>query len=230
MDVNPMFVNVEDTDLLELENLDSGRFEFLPLIYDAAEAMISADRMVRWSGVERLIELQAGRVSPLVGYLLATRLEEPDLELRAMVVKALARILDKDDQGHLPKTAVYQSVVGFMSRIRTRTVFSILQAVDFDPSIEPMAVKLLSNCSFAGTHLADIMANRNAPMAIRKQAVHFIGRIGYLDALASLERQATRMESRRIGNNGFSSDNSDGDDEADLLAVMKETLDMLRMP
>jgi hypothetical protein len=230
MDVNPMFVKIEDTDLLELQDLDSGRFEFLPLIYDAAEALVSADRRVRLSGMERLIELQAGRVSPLVGYLLATCLEEPDLELRARAVKALAGILDKDEHGHLPKTAVYQSVVGFLSRMRTRTVFSILQAVDFDPSIEAMALELLSNCSFAGTHLADIMANRNAPMGIRKQAVHFIGRIGYLDALSSLERQATRMESRRIGNNGFSSDNSDGDDEADLLAVIKETLDILRLP
>jgi hypothetical protein len=230
MDVNPLFVNIENTDLLELHNLDSSRFEFLPLIFDAAEAMISNDRAVRWSGMERLIEMQAGRVSPLVGYLLATRLEEPDLELRVQIIKALAGILDKDDQGQLPKTTVYQSVVGFMAGIRTRTVFAILKAVDFDASIEPMAAKLLSNCSFAGTHLADIMANRNTPMAIRKQAIHFIGRIGYLDALASMERQATRIESRRNGNNGYLGDNSDGDDEAELLASIKDALEKLRLP
>jgi len=230
MDVNPLLINIKNTDLLELHNLDSSRFEFLPLIYDAAEAVISSDRAIRWSGVERLTEMQAGRLSPLVGYLLATRLDEPDLELRVQIIKALAVLLEKDDQGQLPKSAVYQSVVGFMAGIRTRTVFSLLQAVDFDPSIEPMAAKLLGNCSFAGTHLAEIMANRNAPVAIRIQAVHFIGRIGYLDALASLERQVTRMESRRNGNNGMLGDNLDGDDEADLLASMKEALETLRLP
>jgi len=229
MDVNPLFVNIENTDLLELENIDSSRFEFLPLIYDAAEAMVSNDRAIRWSGVQRMIEIQAGRVSPLVGYLFTTRLEEPDLELRVQIIKALVGMLEKDDQGQLPKTAVYQSVAGSLAGIRTRTVFSILQAVDFDPSVEPMAVKLLSYCSFAGTHLADIMANRNAPARIRKQAVHFIGRIGYLDALASLERLENRIETRRNGN-GLVNDNLDEDEVADLLTSIKQALETLRSP
>jgi hypothetical protein len=230
MDVNPLIVNIENSNLLEYGNLESSRFEFFPLIYEAAEAMIASEQAVRRSGLERLIELQVGRVSPLVGYLLATRLMEPDLELRVQIVKALAGILEVDDQGQLPATAVYTSVVHYLAGMRTRTIFALLQAAAFDSSIEPMVAKLLSHCSFAGTHLAEIITDRNAPLEIRKESVHFIGRIGYLDALPTLERQASRLESRRNGKNGFKGENQDGDNEATLLASIKEALETLRSP
>jgi hypothetical protein len=51
--------------------------------------------------------------------------------------------------------------------------------------------------------------------------------MGYLDALPTLERMASKLESRH---NGRSVLDEMDDDEAELLAVIRSSLELLRAP
>jgi hypothetical protein len=225
MDSDPD-IDIQRPELVRVKPISLGTFENLSDIWAAAEAFTSPHLEKRTTAFERLVSLQAVQSSPLIAYLLATRLADPDIHLRTRIVKSLADVLSPDDQGRLAPESVRSILVSNLSAMRARPIFALLQVVDFDQASEPMVARLLSYCSFAGGHLADILSNRQAPIAVRKQAAYFIGRIGYLDALPALERMAARLEGRR---SSFLSGLND-DDEAGLLQLIQDALTLLRSP
>jgi hypothetical protein len=225
MEINPI-TNVQSSNLLELKESTSGGFEFLPAIWDAAVALISPELENRFSGLKRLEESDVMRRHPLVSYLLATRIVEPDIELRTRVVKALAGVFSSEDEEHTSSETVRLHLSNYLSGMRSRQIFALLQVADFDPSAEPVVAALLSYCSFAGTHLSDILLNRQAPLNIRKRAAHFIGRIGFIDALPCLERLESRLNSKKY----ITDDRLDENEEVSLLPIIKDALGLLRAP
>jgi hypothetical protein len=222
MDADPIIMNNEQPDLIELKPSNSNNAEVLPVIWEALESLTSPELMNRITGLGRIIELDANRQHPLVVYLLMTRITEPDIELRTRIVKLLGSILDLDVRGSKTATlsieAVKKTLTTALAGLRTRQIFALLQVIEFDKSAEEAVSSLLSYCSFAGEHLAQILSNRTAQLSIRRQAAHFIGRIGYLDALPALERLASRLESRR------------DEEDAGILLGLQETIKLLYTP
>jgi hypothetical protein len=97
-------------------------------------------------------------------------------------------------------------------------VFALLQVTEYDKTAEAAVMDILSCCSYAGSHLSEILSNRELPQEIRKQAAFFIGQIGYLDALPVLERMASRMETR-------------GDEQdSRILPVLQNAVQLLTAP
>jgi hypothetical protein len=79
--------------------------------------------------------------------------------------------------------------------------------------------------------LCDILAERQLPIAERKQAVHFIGQVGFLDALPTLERLATRLEARLTGQQSMAFAGSGGmAEEAELLPAITRAIGLLKAP
>jgi hypothetical protein len=230
MDIDPFIVNTEKTSLLDLREVDSSRFQFSLEVWYTAEALFSTVLETRKAGLERLVRLKVARVSPLVVYLIATRLTEPDIELRSRVVAVLAGVFDLDDIDRLSEESVRLCLCTYLSGIRTRQVFALLQVMEFDPSMEPKVTQLLSYCSYAGSHLAEILADRNASLELRRWAAHFIGQIGYLDALPVMERLLTRLESRKNCKNGLSDSIVGETDETSLLPPIQSAIESLRAP
>ena len=222
MDADPIIVNNEQPDLIEFNPSNSNKAEVLPVIWEAIESLASPELMNRITGLGRIIKLDAIRQHPLVVYVLMTRITEPDIELRTRIVKLLGSILDLDlresKKAALSLEAVKKTLTSALSGIRTRQIFALLQVVEFDKSAEEAVSSMLSYCSFAGGHLSQILSNRTIQLPIRRQAAHFIGRIGYLDALPALERLASRLESRR--------DEEDGG----ILLGLQETIKLLYTP
>ena len=229
MDVDPL-TNIKPSDLAELKQSSSGRFDFLPTLWDAVNALISPELESRLLGVQRLEETDAIRHHPLVSNLFFMSITEPDIELRARVVKALSSVVFPNQEGNLASETVRLHLNNCLSGMRTRQIFALLQVADFDPNSEPMVAGLLSYCSFAGKHLSDILANRQTPLSIRKRAAHFIGRIGFLDALPCLERLEARLESRKNGKQSLIDEKVDESDEFSLLPLLKDALSLLRAP
>lgn len=229
MDVDPLFRTFQPTQVADddqkAEPLSSGSLEVILEVWGAAEALTSPELETRWQGVKRLVEIDAPRKYSLVAYLLATRLTEPVIELRARVVEALADVLTHDPQRPL-QPAVYNTMIHALGAMRQQMIRALLQVASFDTTYEPRVAALLSYCSYAGEHLADILNNRDEPVEIRWQASHFIGRLGFLDALPALERLAVRIETRL---NGRSADYDDFD-EANLLLEMRQAIAILRAP
>jgi hypothetical protein len=105
----------------------------------------------------------------------------------------------------------------------------LLQAVITEPNLEAHVTRLLNNCPHAGTHLSEIFSDRGVPLAVRQQAVHLVGQAGFLDAVPSLERLASRLEARRSGQQSMPfAPPPTTQDESKLLQEINQTLWMLR--
>jgi hypothetical protein len=222
MDADPIIVRLEQPDLIELNGTNSNVTEVLPVIWAALESLTSPELMSRITGLGRIIKLDAAHQYPLVIYILVTRITEPDIELRTRIVQQLASILVAGTNGDRKIASsideVKKTLTTYLAGLRTRHLFALLQVTEFDKSAEEAVASLLSYCSFAGEHLAQILSNRTAPLSIRRQAANFIGRIGYLDALPALERLASRLENRKE------------EDDAGILIGLQETIRLLYTP
>ena len=203
---------------LGTEGSGSSRIDLISVIWEAAEGLSSPDLLKRVAGFERLVEYDAVRQLPLITYLLITRLSEPDIELRTRIVKTLGSLASASLSPSGPSESVYQTMISHLSELRNRDVFSLLQVAEYDKSAEGYVADLLSLNSFAGGHLSQILSNRSAPTEIRRQAVYYIGLIGYLEALPVLERLASRLESR--GEN----------DDTSILPVLQNAVLLLTAP
>ncbi len=201
--------------------------EKMVVVWEAAEALTSPDLETRHKGLKDLLAQDAVRRHPLVAFVLTSRLLEPDIALRAHIVDALADVVTPDGHGDPLDAPAYRALTAQLREMRTRQIYALLQVVDFDKSSEPQVMGLLDHCSFAGGHLADILTSRSAPLALRKQAAYFIGRMGYLDALPTLERLAARLEARQ---NGRSELGNIDEEDAELLAVIRSSIELLRAP
>jgi hypothetical protein len=224
MDVDPI-LGVRLPETLIRGKQGARRPEDWTAVWEALEAFTSPELVQRRSAFDRLLALGVVRYSPLAAFLCATRLTEPDIELRARIVQVLAETLSADEAGRMAPDAVRSTLAAQLSAMRTRPIFAMLQVVDFDKTAETLVARLLSYCSFAGGHLADILANRQMPLSVRKQAAFYIGRIGYLDALPALERMTVRLESR-INSGGLMRE----EDETSLLPLIRDALAVLKAP
>lgn len=194
--------------------------------WKAAEALISPDLHNRRQGMQQLLALQVASGSPLVLYLLYTRLTEPDLDLRRRMVLELADILEIS----APDSPARQCLAAHLGQMRTRQIYALLQLVAYDADMEAAACRLLKACSYAGSQLAAILADRQMPVEIRKQAVQVAGHIGYLDAAQALERVQTRLESRLPPQQNLALLELEASDELNLLAPVRAALSRLRAP
>ena len=225
MNLDP-FVRIEPLDVehsgdpIHLDNVS------MAVAWKAAEALISSDLQQRRQGMEQLLALHVAPDSPLVAYLLYTRLVEPDLDLRRRVVQTLAGILETG-AGESPAR---QSLVAHLGQMRTRKIYALLQLLTFDADLDEPIRLLLKACSYAGSQLAAILADRQLPVGIRAQAARMAGKIGFMDTVQALERLQTRLESRLPPQQNLALLDIDVDDELNLLPVVREALLILRAP
>ena len=208
----------------------TGNVELFPAVWSAAEFLCRPELSERTTGLDRLVELKAARFSPLVAYLLATRLTDTEMEFRVRVVRALGDLFFPDEEGSPTPQDVRRVVSGYLSQMRTRKVYALLQVVIEEPGLTEHVARLLDVCPYAGNHLADIVADRTIKQDIREQAVLAIGRVGFLDVLPALERLETRLESRVNGQRAMPFAPPSTEDEAELLPAVQRTIAALRAP
>jgi hypothetical protein len=205
----------------------TGLVELFPEVWTAAEALCSPDARQRSQALERLEEVGAARLSPLVVFLVAARLSDPDLKIRCQAVRVTGDLLTTDRQGNAAPEPVRRYLVWTLSQMRTRNIFHLLEAATEEPESIPQITRLLNACPYAGRHLADIAMERTFGLPERKQAVLFIGAVGYLDAIPALERLATRLVARLKGQQTMSFAPPPQGDENDLLPIVQSVLQVL---
>jgi hypothetical protein len=229
MDLDTLYLTPVQPTFLEVIETSSGLLELFPAVWSAAEGLTSPDIHVRNTSLDRLLELGAPRLSPLISYLLATRIIEPDLPLRCRIIQALGELLSTDKVGRQTPDAVRRHMVTYLAQMRTRPLFCLLQAAIAEPGLETHITRLLNNCPHASAHLSEIFSNRGVSLEVRQQAVHFVGQSGFLEAVPALERLATRLEARRNGQQSMPfAPPPTIQDESKLLREIHQTLRMLR--
>lgn len=90
-------------------------FKWSQEVWQAAEKLVSPRPVDREEALDTLVEKGAPRNSPLVVYLLATRISDPDLEVRFHMIKALGEMLAGEDTGELIPDPVLQQLHGFLT-------------------------------------------------------------------------------------------------------------------
>ena len=216
--------------LFDFADTATGAIEFFPEVWTATEKLTSPDSMMRRDGLDRLIVLDVPRLSPLVAYLVATRIFDPDLELRYKVVDVLGKILSPRETGKLAPPAVRLHLKGYCLQMGERGFIHLLEVADAYPESESKVAALLNLCSQSGETLANIMSERRIPLEIRRQAIIFIGRVGFLEAIPALEKFESRLESRKNGQKSMPFAPPSAADENSLLPVIQATLTLLKEP
>jgi len=197
-------------------------------VWSALEALTAPEPETRLQGFDSLLEQDVVRKSPLVVYVLATRLLEPEIQLRRRIVHCLAALISPAPGDPPPAGAALTYLHSYLSQMRKRPIFALLQVASFDPESSEQLGILLKACSFAGNQLSQIIADHAAPIPIRRQAITFTSQIGFLVAIPTLERMVRRIEARVLSGEGPGLPSSDMEDEASLLPYMIEALDRLK--
>lgn len=228
MDSDPLSYDLKQPALFNFSETSTGAMELFPSVWTAAEALTSPEPEDRLEALDQLTALQAPRLSPLVAYLVATRLMDPDLQVRKRVIRVLGEVLSPDERGFSAPDAVYRHLTGYLSQMRTRPVFALAEAAAEDKNLETLAARLLNACPYGGIHLSEILTDRQLDLGVRRVAVRLIGRVGYLDAISALEKMAARLETRLKGQQTMPFAPPSAPDESDLLPEIQTTLLMLK--
>jgi HEAT repeat protein len=230
MDVDPHPTDVFQRGLFDLDDTSSGLIELFPAVWDALEELVSPTPEQRQQALKNLLGWSAHRLSPLVAYLLFTRLTDPDMAVRAQVIQALGDLYVVDHEGRAAPDSVRNYLSANLCQMRTRPIYSLLETAIYYPGLESAIARLLNGCPYAGRHLVDILADRRMPRGVRMEAVHFIGRVGYLEAIPELERLANRLEARLYGQQAMPFTSNSPSDEVELLPAIHATLTLLHAP
>lgn len=230
MDVQQEQTLISQLPLFEFGETSSELVELFPTVWSAAESLANIEAAQRYQAVEYLYKSRAVRISPLVVYLLVTRLTDPDMAVRSLVIDALSSVYEPDEKGILAPEAVRRHLGAQLAPMRTREIYALLQVLVAHPEQANKVARLLNACPYAGNHLADVLANRKTPLEIRRQAIRLIGHVGFLDAIPALERILARLESRLNGQQAMPFAPPTGVDDTNLLPDIKTTLGLLRSP
>jgi hypothetical protein len=230
MPADPEAINLRQPFLFDFQTNSLDTIELFPRVWGAAEALVDPNPLNRQAGLQSLKESRAARYSPLIGYLLFTRLSDPDLLLRINIIGELADSLSPDHDGQFAPEIVRQSLRFYFSQTDQNQILAMLEAAELDKRVEPAIVLFLKiNCD-AGTILADILTDRKKPVGLRNQAAKLIGMVGYVEAIPTIDRLISRLESRVNGQQSFGFNPLDPIDEAELLPTLKDVLAILKAP
>jgi len=231
MDAEKTIPRAAQPKLFYLPETSAGQLELFPAVWAATEGLTRPNREARRAALEELARLGAARFSPLVAYMLATRLADPEVEIRALAVGQCAELLTPTGPGETAPEAVLEVLVAYLSRMRTRQIYGLLQTLVAKPGLLKPITRLLDYSPYAGNHLADVVVSKRAPLSIRLHAVRLIGAVGYCDAIPALERMQARLEARLEGQQSMSfAPPSPGDESAKLLPEIRTALNILNAP
>ena len=230
MDVEQDHILISQLPLFDVDESSVGLLELFPMVWSAAENLSSPDSQHRLVALEYLSKSGAVCLSPLIAYILYTRITDPDLELRSRVVEALGSVFAQDIEGRTLGASVRHHLTSQLGQMRTREIYALLQVLVDHPEHMVFAIRLLNACPYAGTHLAEVASSRKAPIEVRRSAIRLLGEVGYLDAIPTLDRILIRLESRLSGQQAMPFAPPAGVDDTSLLPDIRNALAQLRTP
>jgi hypothetical protein len=193
----------------------------------AAEQFVSNDVEARQAGLAGL-RAEGRLYSPLTLYLLASRLDEPDLALRREIIEALAACISWE----APEQA-RDYLIGLMARFGRAQVEWLLEA---DAGLaEPgryrqtqrPALALLDRVPNVAGTLTRVAADRAVALPTRAAAVAALGELGVIEALPALEGLKTRIEGQAAGQMPMAFAPGSGPAEEELIGPLKAAIDLL---
>jgi len=165
-------------------------------IWQAAEGLVSPNSVEREKALDYLLDQGAPAKSPLIVYLLATRLSDPDLEVRFHIVKALGSVLVGEVEGGELLDPVLKQLQSFLAYLNTEQLLNLLEVSEQYLSAEESLIGIFRLASYAGIRLSGIVNDWKNPLGIRQKAIYFCGEAGYLETRTTLKGLVSRIENR----------------------------------
>jgi hypothetical protein len=178
----------------------------------------------RHKALDELLQSGAPRVSPLVAYVLSTRLFDPEIEFRKRVVEALANLMRRDVDGRYAADAVRSQVITSLSYFDDRGLLSMLEVATDKSDMMSHIEKLIKYSPRTGKFLKEIARDRLVDLEIREAAIILIGNLGIVDALSELERVRNRIEMRQEGQKSMPFAPPSGANETILLPEIQKAI------
>jgi hypothetical protein len=200
----------------------------IPLIWRLLEALLSKESDIKLFALQELANLNAIMVSPIIVAILVSSLEDRDEAIRKEIVDIIGNFLKSpilNDQFNIYIRAFIKDV---LSRMRTRSIYSLIQLYNLDVQLKENIVTLINQCPNAGKHLTDIFLSRNSSIKIRQNAIEIIGIIGYINAIPDMERLLSRLLTRINGQQSMPFITSQGLDETPLIHYLEASLTNLK--
>ncbi len=165
-------------------------------IWQAAEGLVSPNSFEREKALDYLFDRGTLKKSPLIAYILATRLSDPDLEVRFHIVKALGSVLAGDEDGEKMSDPVLRQLQNYLANLNTEQILDLLEVSEQYLSAEESLIGIFRLASYAGNRLSGIVNDRKKPLGIRQKAIYFCGEIGFLEASTTLKVLISKIEKR----------------------------------
>jgi hypothetical protein len=225
-------METENLPILQLPLFDYGEsftnvVELFPAVWQATECLTSPDPPTRQRGIDALLGLGAQRVSALVAYMIATCINDPDIEIRRHVVVILGDLLTMDINHKQNPGEVRKVVVNYLHNISEATFIGLLEVAIADPQVEKSIYHIFNACPYGGKYLGEILSEWKNLLPIRQKAIYFVGLVGYLEALPVLERLYNRLEARQNGQFAMSFAPPTAKADDDLLRYLRVAMDQL---
>jgi len=182
-------------------------------LWEAAESLISTDPDIRENSLNEIKEIDGFSESPLIAYLLVSRINEPDLEIRYHLIQLLGQLVDYEIPGeHLSDQALI-SAKAALDLLEKDQLIRILEVAESYISAEKAVCNILKLSSYAGVGLSGIVNDRKLTVSLRQQAVFFCGEVGYLSSRPTLHNLVQRVEKTRTRPGGGSDRKKSRDEE-----------------
>lgn len=225
-------MDLDPIPILQLPLFDYGEsitnvVELFPTVWQATECLASPEIGIRQHGLDTLVELGAQKVSPLVAYMIATCLNDPDFKIRRRAIFILADLLTGDPSKKQIPEEVKKVVKNYLHHINELIVLNLLEVSINDPQVDPPLYHLFNTCPYVGKYLGDIATQWKNPLPIRQKAIYFIGIVGFLEALPLLEKLMSRLEARQNGQYTMSFAPTSSKSDDDLLPYLRVAINQL---
>lgn len=198
----------------------------------AGEMFVSPHIEERRRGFAILFGSEVVRRSLLTIQLLASRVDEPDFNLRAQIVQALADYFELRGLEYRYPVEVRVAAASHLRKFERPQLIALLElhqearAGRVRLTADALS-RLLERVPNAATHLTRLAGERGLALHLRREAIELIGHVGFTEAQNALAGLETRISGRRAGQLAMTFAPSDHADEQQLLPVLRATLQIL---
>jgi hypothetical protein len=187
----------------------------------------------RRRGFAILFGSEAVRRSLLTSQLLASRVDEPEMGLRAQIVQALADYFEIRGQEYRYPVEVRAVALSHLRKFERPQVLALIELHSAARAggvrlAHDALTRLIERIPNASAQLARLASDRAINLTLRRAAIELIGRVGFTDAVQSLEGLEARISGRRAGQMAMNFAPTDLPDEQALLPALRDTLHILR--
>lgn len=178
-----------------MERHEEGSYlEQLPAVWEILARVSAPQAELRSLALDELQQIPDCLDDPLVVYLLATRLSDPELGVRCQVVKIIGSLLAADGSRPVLCDRALAHLVARLETFGKDHYTAMLEVAAVYLTAEEPLGNILKVSSYAGKSLSGIVNDRKLPLRVRQQAIYYCGEIGFLNTAAALQNLIKRLE------------------------------------